>query len=95
MTLQPKLFSDLGKRGAARNIWRSSLARWMSCDSEGKRASSSSDLWKIATWNVRSLYLTEKFANVCKEMNRLKVDVLGISETFWKGSGKFVYELVG
>ena len=26
-------------------------------------------------------------------MNRLKVDVLVISETFWKGSGESMYEL--
>ena len=65
----------------------------MSCDSEGKRASSSSDLWKIAAWNVRSLYQIGQLANVCKEMNRLKSDVLGISGTFWKGSGESMYKL--
>ena len=69
MTLQPKLFSDLGKRGAARNVWSSSLARWTSLDLGGKHASSSSDLWKIATWNVRSLCQIGKLAYVCKEMN--------------------------
>ena len=37
MNLKTKLYSDLGKRGAARNVWSCSLARWTSCDSEGNR----------------------------------------------------------
>ena len=44
MNLKAKLFSDLGKRGVTRNVWSGSLARWTSCDSEGKRAPSSSDI---------------------------------------------------
>ena len=78
MSIKSKLFSDLGKRGAARNIWSGSLARWTSCDSEGKHAPSSRDLWKIATWNVGSLYRKGKLGNVCKEMHRMKIDILGI-----------------
>ena len=93
MNLRTKLYSDLGKRGAARNVLSCSLAQWTSCDSEGKRAPSSSDLWKIATWNVRSLYQKGKLANVCKNMHMLKIDILGISKAFWKGNGKFMCEL--
>ena len=61
----------------------------MTCGSKGKRASSSRDLWKIAPWNVRSLYQKGKLASVCNEIH----DVLGTSETFWDGSGEFTYDL--
>ena len=79
MNLKTKLYSDLGKRGAARNVWSGNLARWTSCDSEGNRAPSSSDHWKTETWNVRNLYQKGKLANVCKEVHRTKIGILGIS----------------
>lgn len=43
---------------------------------------------KIATWNVRSLYQAGKYDNLCLEMNDLKIDILGVSETRWTGDGK-------
>lgn len=43
---------------------------------------------KIATWNVRTLYQTGKLAQVAREMDRLKLDILGVSETRWNGSGE-------
>ncbi len=81
---------DLGKRGgdAERLI---SPARWMECAPAGKHAPSSSYWWKISTWNVRSLYQAGKLANVAKEMIRMDIDVLGVSETFWKDAGDFRY----
>ena len=84
--------TDLGKRGddAERLI---SPARWMECASAGKHAPSSSYCWKISTWNVRSLYQAGKLANVTKEMIRMDIDVLGVSETFWKNTGYFRYNL--
>ena len=36
--------------------------------------------WKIGTWNIRTLFQAGKLANVAQEMERLKVDVLGLSE---------------
>lgn len=46
--------------------------------------------WKtrLATWNVRSLLKPGKLANVVKEMHRMKLDILGVSEVRWKGSGQ-------
>ena len=44
---------------------------------------------KISTWNVRSLYQKGKLKNVKLEMGRLKVQILGISETRWTKSGSF------
>lgn len=43
---------------------------------------------KIATWNIRTLYQTGKLAQAVREMDRLKLDVLGVSETRWNGSGE-------
>lgn len=43
---------------------------------------------KIGTWNVRTLYQTGKLHNVVKEMKRLKVNIMGIAETRWTGSGR-------
>lgn len=43
---------------------------------------------KIATWNVRSLYEAGKLRNLTEEMERLKVDILGISEMRWTGKGE-------
>ena len=41
---------------------------------------------KISTWNVRSLYQKGKLESVKLEMGRLKVQILGISETRWTKS---------
>jgi exonuclease III len=44
--------------------------------------------YKIATWNVRSMY-EGKLDIVQKEMNRIGIDILGISKMKWIGSGHF------
>src|SRR5215469_9363577 len=43
--------------------------------------------FRIATWNVRTLYQIGKLENVEREMNRLRVDMLGLSEVRWPGVG--------
>lgn len=43
---------------------------------------------RIGTWNVRTMYATGKTAQVMKEMRRYRLDILGISECRWTGSGK-------
>ena len=43
--------------------------------------------WKIATWNVRTMHQVGKKANVEKEMQRMNLDVLGLSEVRWPGVG--------
>ena len=43
---------------------------------------------KIGCWNVRTMYSIGKTAQVCREMRRYKIDVLGISECRWLECGK-------
>jgi len=45
---------------------------------------------KIATWNVRSLIKDGKLENVLKEMERMKLNILGVSDTQWRESGNFL-----
>jgi len=43
---------------------------------------------RIGTWNIRTLYETGKSAQVCSEMHRYNLKILGLSETRWNGSGR-------
>ena len=42
----------------------------------------------IATWNVNTLFQVGKFENLKKEAERMKLDVLGVSEVRWTGIGQ-------
>ena len=41
---------------------------------------------KIGTWNVQTLLQHGKLENVVKEMTRMKINILGLAETRWKGA---------
>lgn len=41
---------------------------------------------KIATWNVRSLLQSGKFGNAVKEIKRLRIKIMGLSEVRWPKS---------
>ena len=43
---------------------------------------------KIGTWNIRTLYESGKTAQVCKEMHRYNLRILGLCETRWNGIGQ-------
>ena len=43
---------------------------------------------RIATWNVNTLYQVGKLENLKKEAERMKLDVVGVSEVRWTGSGQ-------
>ena len=43
---------------------------------------------KIGTWNVRTLYQSGRLNQVLKEMLHYKIDILGLCEMRWTGSGK-------
>ena len=42
----------------------------------------------IGNWNVRTFYQASNLAQAAKETERLKIDILGISETHWTGQGR-------
>ena len=45
---------------------------------------------RIGTWNVRSMLEKGKLENIKREMDRMRVSILGLSEVRWKGRGDFV-----
>ena len=45
---------------------------------------------RIGIWNVRTLYETGRAAQVASEMERYKLDILGLSETRWTTAGRVV-----
>ena len=45
---------------------------------------------RIATWNVNTLHQAGKIENLKKEAQRLKLDIVGVSEARWTGSGRTV-----
>ncbi|CAH1266795.1 Hypp3576 [Branchiostoma lanceolatum] len=47
---------------------------------------------KIGTWNVRTLYQTGKMAQLLREFEENQLNILGISEMRWTGSGKLYNE---
>ena len=45
---------------------------------------------RIGNWNVRTLYAQGKAAQAAKAMREAKLQIMGISESRWCGSGKFI-----
>ena len=43
---------------------------------------------RIGTWNIRTLYETGRSAQVCREMHRYNLKILGLCETRWTGTGR-------
>ncbi|GFO04846.1 craniofacial development protein 2 [Plakobranchus ocellatus] len=46
------------------------------------------DKLNIVTWNIRTLLQKGKLENIKQEMERMKLNILGLSEVRWKGAGK-------
>lgn len=59
---------------------------------QGKRLSIHKNEIRVATWNVRSLFQAGKLNNVTQEMKRLNINILGLSEVRWPGSGSCAAE---
>ena len=49
----------------------------------------------IGTWNVRTLNGDAKLGNLILEINRLNIDILGISETHWTDEVEEAFETDG
>jgi exonuclease III len=42
---------------------------------------------RFGTWNVRSLYRAGSLTTVSREVARYKLDLVGVQEVRWEGSG--------
>ena len=42
---------------------------------------------RIGTWNIRTLFQKGKLDNIDQEMDRMKLNILGLAEVRWKGAG--------
>jgi exonuclease III len=42
---------------------------------------------RFGTWNVRSLYWAGSLVTVSKELSKYKLDLVGVQEVRWEGSG--------
>ena len=49
---------------------------------------SSRTVSRIATWNVRTMYETGRTAQVAREFQRYRLDILGLTEVRWTNSGR-------
>lgn len=45
---------------------------------------------RVGFWNVKTMLETSKLAQITKEMENYRIDVLGLSETRWNGVGEHV-----
>jgi hypothetical protein len=45
---------------------------------------------RIVFWNVQTMMEASRLSQVIKEMTEYRLDLLGLSETGWRGSGEFI-----
>ena len=43
---------------------------------------------RVPCWNIRTLYQTDRLAQAVREFDNYNLDILGISESRWTGTGK-------
>ena len=62
----------------------------MNANSRMMAVASPKIVMKVGCWNVRTMFAAGKLEEVSREMNNYGLDILGISEARWTGSGKTV-----
>ena len=43
---------------------------------------------RVGCWNVRTMYTVGKAAQIAREMERYRLDLMGLSEIRWTGAGR-------
>ena len=66
------------------------ISAWIRPWSERVALKTRNRLLRIGTWNIRKLYQAGKLNNALKEMDNMKLDLLGISECKWIDNGTLV-----
>ena len=61
---------------------------WQGVDTPTADSLKPKEKTKIACWNVRTLYQTGKFAQVVREFQNYGLNILGVCEACWTGSGQ-------
>ena len=69
-----------------------SLNRFRRLQTDGGCLKTKRQPLRIGTWNVRTLYATGTLDNAIKEAKYMRIDILGLSEMRWTGSGKIQKE---
>ncbi|KAK3796976.1 hypothetical protein RRG08_015842 [Elysia crispata] len=83
------LLSTLGEDGDSDSAPELMMTRGESRkDLSDRTPSSSARSLRIASWNVRTLYEAGKCVQATREMQRYRLDILGVSETHWIQSGQ-------
>lgn len=66
----------------------SSQSREEATDMTWKTLNTAKTKIHIGSWNVRTMYAAGKLAQITTEMNRYKLEILGVSESRWTKSGR-------
>jgi hypothetical protein len=57
---------------------------------QGGQSNLGKGVLRIGTWNVRTMMRRGKLQNLKREMERMSINVLGLSEVRWKDTGDFM-----
>ena len=80
-----KSVKDVPSLGRDVDLWQVTLDRQSATASQRQKLKT----LRISAWNVRTLYQKGKLNNVVHEIERIKIDILGIAEVRWTQKGIF------
>ncbi|KAG8230254.1 hypothetical protein J437_LFUL009792 [Ladona fulva] len=85
--------SDLRMGNIPGNSWRfNKKTKTTKVKTKDRTRKSTNNEIRIGTWNVRTLNRKEKLENLKREMERNKIDVLGLSEIRCEGEGEVILD---
>ena len=92
-TLKEELPRSVGAQYATGGQWRNNSSKQkqhpvVDVTDDGSKVRCCKEQYRIGTWNVRSMN-QGKLEVVKQEMASVNIDILGISELKWTGTGEF------